>query len=212
MCARPCAYAKNLQTVAAKHARASMSGGPDYFGEEHLLLRLKNFLVKKRVSEAGAATQMEILHFADFSKLPTPLAAITRDGQVEEHQEEISAGDGVPLETELLEAEPPEEQMSEGDIERTAAELEPDELPPPQGFVISITRGGRFRRLHFAGGCWRKPGEHYKYFVDCGQRCPSPHEVDARCADCFPAEKPEVKDPDDDSASETSSSSSSSST
>ena len=200
-----------LQTVAAKHARAMASGGPDYFGEEHLLAQLKAFLVTKGIGEAEAKLQTQLLHCADYEKWPTPIATISQEGQLEMHLEEGSAGDGVPVEEADWDAEPHEPQISAADLRVAAADLEPDELPTPQGFVISITRGSRFRRLHFAGGWWRKPGEHYKNFVDCGQRCPSPHEVDARCVDCFPADKMEAKDPDEGSASATSSSSSSSS-
>ena len=117
----------------------------------------------------------------------------------------------MPMEEANWDNEEPEEvQISAADLQKAAADLEPDELPTPQGFVISITRGGRFRRLDFAGGCWRKPGEHYKTFVDCGQRCPDNHEVDARCADCFPGDRREPE-ADEGSASDTSSSSSSSS-
>ena len=79
--------------------------------------------------------------------------------------------------------------------------------------MVSVTRGGRFGRLHFAGGCWRIPGEHYRKFIDYGQRCPRPDEVHARCADCFPPEKLEAvanASDKESSGSETSSSTSSS--
>ena len=83
----------------------------------------------------------------------------------------------------------------------------------PQGFVISITRGGRMRRAHFLGGCFRIPGIHYKRFESLGQRAPEPHEVTHRCLDCFPAERlsvaaVEAQDEASDSSGEASSSSS----
>ena len=59
--------------------------------------------------------------------------------------------------------------------------------PKPEGFVVSKTQGGRCRRLHFVGGCWRIPGEHYRNFVDFGQEVPADHLFNARCKDCFPA-------------------------
>ena len=46
------------------------------------------------------------------------------------------------------------------------------------------------RRVHFIGGCFRVPGEHYHNFEDLGQRAPEPHEFTHRCQDCFPLEKP----------------------
>ena len=57
----------------------------------------------------------------------------------------------------------------------------------PTGFVVSITRGGRCRRLHFAGGCWRIPGEHSGKFDDFGQVVPPESAYSHRCKDCFPA-------------------------
>ena len=64
--------------------------------------------------------------------------------------------------------------------------------------------------MHFAGGCWRLPGEHYKVFIDLGHCQPNPEEVDARCVDCFPPEKRQKDEvPAGESASDTSSSSSS---
>ena len=39
------------------------------------------------------------------------------------------------------------------------------EVPSAQaalrGFIIAITQRGRLRRVHYGGGCFRKPGEHY---------------------------------------------------
>ena len=63
------------------------------------------------------------------------------------------------------------------------------EAPSPQGFVVSHTRGGHCRRLHFAGGCFRVPGEHYRQFRAYGQDYPAEHLFDLRCKDCFPAGK-----------------------
>ena len=59
----------------------------------------------------------------------------------------------------------------------------------PQGFIVSVTKGRACRRLHFAGGCFRIAGEHYKNFRDYGQALPDAHLFDFRCRDCFPADK-----------------------
>ena len=199
---------ENLQIVAARHARAVAAGGPDYFGEEHLTAQLLAFLRRKGVSERDCEVQTDLLKMADYSLTPTPFASLSPTGGINEEQGEASAGDGVPVPEEA------DEEEAEDALEMPEAKPEDDQLPPPQGFVVSITRGGRFRRLHFAGGCWRVPGEHYRKYVDYGQRCPRPDEVHARCADCFPPEKLEAIANDSDkesSGSETSSSTSSSS-
>ena len=39
---------------------------------------------------------------------------------------------------------------------------------PKTGFVVSLTRRGRFRTLHFIGACHRVPGEHYREFISYG--------------------------------------------
>ena len=54
---------------------------------------------------------------------------------------------------------------------------------------MSITQGGHCRRLHFVGGCFRLPGEHYKCYESFGQAIPEPHLFNVRCKDCFPADK-----------------------
>ena len=76
-------------------------------------------------------------------------------------------------------------------VEKCAAHVQGDKEvdEAPKGFVISRTRGGRERRAHFVGGCFRIPGEHYRDFEDPGQRAPEAHEIKHRCKDCFPVEK-----------------------
>ena len=63
--------------------------------------------------------------------------------------------------------------------------------------------------MHFAGGCFRVPGEHFSQFEDCGQREPDEHEYSFRCKDCFPALKPAARE--EEEAGEASSSDGSSS-
>ena len=59
----------------------------------------------------------------------------------------------------------------------------------PQGFCVSKTKGGWCRRLHFVGGCFRVPGEHYRSYESFGQKVPDSHLYDVRCRDCFPADR-----------------------
>ena len=181
------------------------AGGPDYFGEEHLTAQLLAFLRRRGTNQRDCEVQADLLKMADYSLTPTPFATLNPTGGINEEQGEASAGDGVPVPAEGDEGEPEEE------LEMPEAEPEDDQLPPPQGFVVSITRGGRFRRLHFAGGCWRVPGEHYRKYIDYGQRCPRPDEVHARCADCFPPEKLEKNASDNESSGSATSSSTGSS-
>ena len=56
----------------------------------------------------------------------------------------------------------------------------------PAGYIVAISQRGRFRRLHFAGTCWRIPGLHYHKFEDYGDTVPT--AVHARCSDCFPSD------------------------
>ena len=98
-------------------------------------------------------------------------------------------------ENEVVEEPCPEQgefESEEGDMENAlsfenmAGFLVDEEKAPPSGFVISITRGGQCWRLHFAGGCWRIPGEHFKRFDDYGQVVPPESTYTHRCKDCFP--------------------------
>ena len=63
------------------------------------------------------------------------------------------------------------------------------EVVQPMGFIVSKTRGGKCRRLHFAGGCFGRPGEHYRSWEDLGQGEPAEHLYNCRCQDCFPASR-----------------------
>ena len=61
-----------------------------------------------------------------------------------------------------------------------------DEPEVPKGFLISISMRGLCRRLHFAGGCFRVPGEHYRLYESYDQKCPDASLYTHRCKDCFP--------------------------
>ena len=86
----------------------------------------------------------------------------------------------------------------------------------PEGFITSLSMRGRRRRLHFAGGVFRVPGEHYKTYESYDQECPAENLFSHRCKDCFPAgrlvekrteDELEVSDGSDASSSSSSSSS-----
>ena len=47
---------ENVQILVAQHARDSLNGGPDYFGEEHLLAKCRSFLVARGWTQPDAAT------------------------------------------------------------------------------------------------------------------------------------------------------------
>ena len=59
---------------------------------------------------------------------------------------------------------------------------------PPEDSVISITKGWRFRRLHytFAPRCNLIPGIDYKDFKASGETMPTAANIDALCKNCFP--------------------------
>ena len=64
-----------------------------------------------------------------------------------------------------------------------AATVVPDE--PVTGYVISITRGGRHRKLHHVGSCRLVPGHDYKEFEPWGEVLPPASELNSRCKRCF---------------------------
>ena len=131
-------------------------------------------------------------------------------------QTEPAASEELEEEAQEEMAGRPDPLLDEGfalDSGTAIAMQDPDTPSRPMGFIVSVTKGGRFRRLHFAGGCWRIAGEHYHRFEDWGQECPPADRVHARCSDCFPAGKapaappPQAEDVEDDASSDTSSSS-----
>ena len=209
---------ENLQRTAARHARDLAQGGCDHFGEEHLGRQLVNFLVAAGVQVEAAAAQADRLKLANYDLPLEPLAPICGETGA---MAAIAPSAAVTPLTELdamtpealaaqEAAEAQEEAASRPDPlldedpglapEELTGLREPDAKPRPMGFVVSKTRRGRFRRLHFVGGCWRVPGEHYQEFDDFGQTCPAPGEFHARCADCFPVGKavPAARSADDD--------------
>ena len=56
---------------------------------------------------------------------------------------------------------------------------------PVLGNVVSVTRGGRHRKLHHVGSRRFVPGVDYQDIEICGDVMPSKSEVDSRCSWCF---------------------------
>ena len=65
--------------------------------------------------------------------------------------------------------------------------LEADRAPPAtvQRYVVSVTRGGRHRKLHHAGSCRFTAGVDYMKFEVYSDVMPGAAEVDSRCVWCF---------------------------
>ena len=188
---------ENLQRLVARHGRLSWAHGPDYFGEEHILAQLEACLQAQGVSEADIAAQLERLQTADPSRRDTaPFGQASATGALV-FDEEPSAGDGVMVPEQAVVAaeelafpslndeDPKEEEFEEA----LAALALPALKAAPRGFIIAVTQRGRLRRVHYGGGCFRKPGEHYLDWEELGDRAPEPHEFNARCLHCFPQDR-----------------------
>ena len=222
---------ENLQKMAAVHARAQARGGPDYFGEEHLLSQLKVFLECLGVEDAEVSAQIDRLTVANNLLEPTAIATISELGTLAMTQPEVVASAGsddavlvqeAPVMAAAEEDEfglnddgdynfegPPNEDVMQAElVEAQEAEEEPDLLP--LAYLCSVSQRGKFRRLHYAGACWRLPGIHFLKWEDLGPD-PDLAKVDARCSDCFPAFKPDARQAEAEAASEEDDASSSSS-
>ena len=189
---------ENLQLLAARHARASALGGADFFGEEHILHDLRRFLRTAGDDEAEIRITIDAFSLPDFSVQPRPLEDIraavlaaadvppsptlvghATDSEVEgESDEDNDAADNLPeMEVEAL----PPAAVEDGAAAVAAAVPE-----PPRGFVVSKTKRGRFRRLHFLPACRLIPGVHYKEYDTWGAILPAEADVDAVCTRCLP--------------------------
>ena len=70
---------ENLQLLAARHARASAAGGPDFYGEEHILHELRRFLSEAGLEKERVDDQVSALTAQDVddaSQLQQPLPRI----------------------------------------------------------------------------------------------------------------------------------------
>ena len=123
---------------------------------------------------------------------PEPLGSLGDKG-ILCFESQISAGDSAsvtePLSLPDLEAVvESDEEMKSADLAAMFAEHADEEATTPTGVVISLTHGGRCRRLHYTGFCFRIPGEHFLKCELCGEQEPEGHLYNLRCEDCFPAQ------------------------
>ena len=176
---------ENLQRYAADHGRVSLAGGADFFGEEHLLEQLRDFLSAGGMSWEEAQAQMDRLKVADYEadnhprggistaglwqkpllQPATPIQSVSSAGviAVDEAEDLVAAAEAAEDDQELDQVD---EHQGQKELEAAVATREAGERAPPlgDGYVVSISHKGRFRRLHWSGGCWRIPGVHYHNF------------------------------------------------
>ena len=215
--------------MAARHARAQARGGPDYFGEEHLLSQLQLFLDKLGIEESEVKAQLDRLTLANNLLDPVALVTVSEVGSLTVVQPEGEASAGseeavmvpeVPVITAEIDEDfalddggddsiegPLNEDVLKAELAQAAVE---EKVELPTAYLCSVSQRGRFRRLHYAGACWRKPGVHFLEWEDLGLD-PDLSKVDARCSDCFPAARPELRREEAEAASDEDASSSSSS-
>ena len=181
---------ENLQLLATRFARRALSGGPDYFGEEDTLIRLRNFLGLRGFAVPEIDWQLEALTEAN-PKLAITLPTLSPEelmrGAAEGTNLDKEARDASASETES--GGPSGDETPTKDRHTVAADqarqcLEPDTEATPDSFVVSITKGG-FRRLHFVGACRLVPGEDYRHFEVYGELLPPAGAFNARCQWCF---------------------------
>ena len=192
---------ENLQNLAAKAARHSYRGGPDYFGEEAILEDRRAFLAGTGLEQDETDAQLLTLTRANAAlPIPTdPRKTLSDDSlhdlQAEDagHEAENDAADESDG-PKPADSAPPAEALDEVDLEEVslkqevAAQEKAATDLPPSGFCIAITNR-RVRRLHFIGNCGKVPGEHYKVFEVWGDLLPPEHEVDVTCDVCFKGSK-----------------------
>ena len=98
------------------------------------------------------------------------------------------------------------EALDPAAVREAAAAVEP--LPAaPTGFVVSVTKRGKFRRLHLVEACPFVPGVHYKEYEEWGEIMPGEADVQAICTRCLPQRRTAPLPEDPDVVSDSSSSS-----
>ena len=182
--------------------RQCLQGDHILFGEEETLAKLREFIEACGVTGESADQQILRLTTANAHLDPTLLASMAPTGAVlvaevpqpsVSDEPLISVAD-IVVESEeadqpaLLDLEPP--PVSDACLLASLlVTQELDEPEAPKGFIISISMRGLCRRLHFAGGCFGVPGEHYRLYESSDQKCPDASLYTHRCKDCFPCGK-----------------------
>ena len=204
---------ENVQNFCARHARLAFAGGPDFFGEEHLLETLRLHLLGRGVSDEEASAQLDRLKTADYNRETAPLAQLDATGAAKEFpgtagllpsleddaEDEwtmLPEAPAAPSASSEEAADSPapaaplpemevEPEISVNELLEAVSQQRRDNDPRPRGFCVAHTRGGRMRRLHFTRACRLVPGEHYKVFVDFGEVHPADWEYDDVCTRCL---------------------------
>jgi hypothetical protein len=153
------------------------------------------------VEDVEIDKQLDRLRVADYGLAPDPLGSVSAGGGLDFSAPAAAPVLAVGVEESLITASTAAEieEALAADVEAKEAACEPERVrellalqdlardDAPMGFVVSKTKGGACRRLHFVGGCFRRPGEHYRSYEDFGQQVPESSLYNARCKDCFPA-------------------------
>ena len=178
---------ENVQLLAASRAQQSHAGGPDFFGEEELLNRMSKFLVARGWSEEAAAAVEKRLKVANYDLSPQQqLPDLPKDWSLADWSAAAEPTGVTPdPEAALVSSEVP---VPEADLVQAFAQaIQDDRAPaaPVRGYVISVTRGGRHRKLHHVGSCRFVPGVDYRQYEVYGDVLPDRSEMDSRCSWCF---------------------------
>ena len=208
---------ENMQPLVARHARVAWAHGPDFFGEEHILEQLRAMLAAHGVDDEAIEAQIARLTVADQARRDTVPFGRADETASLSFGEEPACGDGIVVQVPsvvpavdlsfpaLQDADPEEDEIAEAASALDQAEVKES----PKGYIIAVTQRGRLRRLHYAGGCHRKPGEHFLDWVELGDRQPEGHEYNARCLNCFPQGRQEAREMEEQDVSDIGSNSSS---
>ena len=143
----------------------------------------------QRWSPASAEALEKKLQVADYNLNPQALLPVlSKDWSLTDWTEAAAAPETVVIAQEhvaVLPAPPPIPDVElKGAFEKA---IEADRAPPDKvhGYVASVTRGGRHRKLHHVGSCRLVLGVDYKDFEVYGDVMPGKAEVDSRCTWCF---------------------------
>ena len=156
---------EKAQAKIAKFIRTSR-GKADPVDEEGLLSKIVSRLVDQGFEPSVAAEQLVLLSY--FGRDTAPAAS--------DSEELRSASDSA---TDVI--------SSSSENEDAAPARKPPSPAQAQGkFFVSIVGRSKQRTLHRSGECYRKPGVHYKEFLDLGDQWPNKSDYHRACKACFP--------------------------